>query len=75
MSKFVLTCTDAWTGTVADPICAGVLEQVDTDSFVFPSLTIQDGNLIAAAVLGLWALAWGSRFIYRQIMTSGSNFS
>lgn len=78
MTDYVAVCEGA---TSAPTVGAGTFEAscasasgtvvyVPETAWGLPELTLEDGGLIAAAVLALWALAWAYRVIARMIEDS-----
>ena len=59
------------TGAVTDACTSagGTVAWVET-SAVLPTLTIEEGGLIAVAILALWAVAWAIRQFSSQIEES-----
>ena len=71
--SYQLTCEGATsvpeiTGTAVDACttAGGVVDWVENASFL-PELSLEDGGLIAGAVIALWALAWTFRQLMKQL--------
>jgi len=56
------------TGTAVDACttAGGVVDWVEAASFL-PDLSLEDGGLIAGAILALWTVGWVFRVLKRQI--------